>query len=63
MDVNFEMALLELQRKTFLKDHQERMEIMSTFLRECEEASRKREEASKMQEENDAALDELLNGF
>ncbi len=63
MDVNFEMALLELQCKTFLKDHQERMEIMSTFLRECDEASRKCEEASKMQEENEAALDEMLKGI
>jgi hypothetical protein len=63
MDVNFEMALLELQRKTFLKDHQERMEIVTEFLRECDDASRKCEEASKIQEENDASLDELLNGF
>lgn len=63
MDTELEIALLELQRKTFLKDHQERMEIVTAFLRECDEASRKCKEASKMQEENDAALDELLNGF
>lgn len=63
MNVNLEMALLELQRKTFLKNHQERMEIAVEFMRQCDEASRKCEEASKVQEENDAALDELLNGF
>ena len=63
MDTELEMALLELQRKTFLKDHQERMEIVTAFLRECGEASRKCKEVSKIQEENDAALDELLNGF
>ena len=63
MDTELEMALLELQRETFLKDHQERMEIATAFLRECEEASRKCKEAMKVQEENDAALDELLNGF
>lgn len=63
MDTELEMSLLELQRKTFLKDHQERMEIVTAFLRECDEASRKCKEASKIQEENDASLDELLNGF
>lgn len=63
MDAKIEMALLEMQRQMFLRDHQERMEIATAFLRDCEEASRKCEEATKVQEENDAALDELLNGF
>ena len=63
MDAKIEMALLEMQRNSFLKDHQERMEIAVEFMRQCDETSRKCEKASKIQEENDAALDELLNGF
>ena len=63
MDAKIEMDLLEMQRQMFLRDNQERMENATAFLRDCEEASKKCKEATKVQEENDAALDELLNGF
>ena len=63
MDAKIEMAILEMQRNSFLKDHQERMEVAVEFLRQCDEVSKRCEEASKTQDENDAALDELLNGF
>lgn len=63
MDINRELELVKLEDKATIQNHRERMKEAHKFLEECEEAARECEAATKMQEENEAALNELLKGF
>lgn len=63
MDVNKELEQLKVEQNTMIQNHRKRMEEAHKFLEECEEAARECEATTKAQEENEAALNELLKGF
>lgn len=63
MDISRELEQLKLEHSTTIQNHRKRMEEAHKFLEECEEAARECEAVTKMQEENEAALSELLKGI
>lgn len=63
MDINRDLELLKLEHNTTIQNHRERMKEARKLLEECEEAARECEAATNMQEENEAALNELLKGL
>lgn len=63
MNVEKELEQLKVEYNTMIQNHRERMKEAHKFLEECEEAARECEAATKMQEENEATLNELLKGF
>lgn len=63
MGINRDLELLKLEGKATIQNHRERMKEARKFLKECEDAARECEATAKMQEENEAALDEMLKGI
>lgn len=63
MDINRDLELLKLEHNATIQNHRERMKEARKFLKECEDAARECEATAKMQEENEAALDEMLKGI